>query len=186
VQEQMTLLFGQVLGIPSVAMRYQNVYGPGQSLKNPYTGILAIFSNLARVGADINIFEDGKESRDFVYIDDVVRATLAAVHSPEPTPFTVNVGSNERTTVMQVARAVNQYFGDKSKISISGAFREGDIRHGVADLTRARSMLGYEPSVPFQLGLSKFLEWAEESEPELEGYQRSLNEMESRGLLHGR
>jgi dTDP-L-rhamnose 4-epimerase len=186
VQEQMTLLFGQVLGIPSVALRYQNVYGPGQSLKNPYTGILAIFSNLARVGADINIFEDGEESRDFVYIDDVVHATVAAIHSAQSTSFAVNVGSNERTTVAQVAHAINRHFGEKSKIHISGAFREGDIRHGVAELSRAQAMLGYEPLVQFQEGLSNFLTWAEESEPELGGYQRSLSEMEARGLLHGR
>ena len=185
VQEQMTLLFGQVLGIPSVALRYQNVYGPGQSLKNPYTGILAIFSNLARAGAEINIFEDGEESRDFVYIDDVVRATVAAIHSPDKTSFAVNVGSNERTTVMQVAQLVNRYFGERSKIHISGAFREGDIRHGVADLARAEAILGYEPSVQFQHGLECFLAWAEESEPELKGYERSLSEMSQRGLLHG-
>jgi len=186
IQEQMTLLFGQVLGIPSVALRYQNVYGPGQSLKNPYTGVLAIFSNLARVGADINIFEDGEESRDFVYIDDVVRSTVAAINSPETTSYAVNVGSNERTTVTQVAEGVNRYFGEKSKIHISGAFREGDIRHGVADLTRAQARLAYQPRVKFREGLKNFLAWAEESEPELDGYQRSLNEMESRGLLHGR
>jgi dTDP-L-rhamnose 4-epimerase len=185
VQEQMTLLFGQVLGIPSVAMRYQNVYGPGQSLKNPYTGILAIFSNLARLGADINIFEDGEESRDFVYIDDVVRATLAAIHSPDPTCFAVNIGSGERTTVMQVAQSINRYFGERSNIHISGAFREGDIRHGLADLTCAQAMLAYQPSVQFQHGLDNFLAWAEESEPELKGYERSLDEMRQRGLLHG-
>jgi dTDP-L-rhamnose 4-epimerase len=186
VQEQMTLLFGEVLGIPSVAMRYQNVYGPGQSLKNPYTGILAIFSNLARVGADINIFEDGEESRDFVYIDDVVRATVAAIHNEQATSFAVNVGSSERTTVAQVAQSVNHYFGDKSKIHISGAFREGDIRHGVADLARAQTTLSYRPSVQFQEGLRKFIAWAEESEPELKGYELSLTEMRQRGLLHGR
>lgn len=186
VQEQMTLLFGQVLGIPSVAMRYQNVYGPGQSLKNPYTGILAIFSNLARVGADINIFEDGEESRDFVYIDDVVSATLSAIHTPNPSSFAVNVGSNERTTVKQVAELVNRYFGGKSKIRISGAFREGDIRHGVADLTRAQSLLGYQPTIRFEQGLRNFLAWAEESEPGIGGYESSLEEMKVRGLLHER
>jgi dTDP-L-rhamnose 4-epimerase len=193
LQEQMTLLFGEVLGIPSVALRYQNVYGPGQSLKNPYTGILAIFSNLARAGVDINIFEDGEESRDFVYIDDVVRATIASIHSPDTTShspdttsFAVNVGSNERTTVMHVAQAVNRYFGEKSKIHISGAFRKGDIRHGVADLTRARAKLNYAPSVQFREGLKNFLAWAEESEPERDGYERSLSELQSRGLLHGR
>jgi dTDP-L-rhamnose 4-epimerase len=186
VQEQMTLLFGEVLNIPSFALRYQNVYGPGQSLKNPYTGILAIFSNLARVGADINVFEDGEESRDFVYIDDVVRATVACVNSPEKRSYAVNVGSNERTSVMQVAQAVNRYFGGKSKVQVTGAFRDGDIRHGMADLERARALLGYEPRVKFEDGLRSFLAWAEESEPELSGYERSLEEMKDRGLLHGR
>jgi dTDP-L-rhamnose 4-epimerase len=184
VQEQMTLLFGQVLGIPSFALRYQNVYGPGQSLKNPYTGILAIFSNLARVGADINVFEDGEESRDFVYIDDVVRATMACLESTEKHSYAVNVGSNERTSVMQVAQAVNRYFGDKSKVQVNGAFREGDIRHGMADLERSKSLIGYEPQVKFTDGLRNFLAWAEESAPELDGYARSLEEMRERGLLH--
>jgi dTDP-L-rhamnose 4-epimerase len=185
VQEQMTLLFGQVLGIPSFALRYQNVYGPGQSLKNPYTGILAIFSNLARMGADINVFEDGEESRDFVYIDDVVRATVACVESKEKSSYAVNVGSNERTSVMQVAQAVNRYFGDKSKVQVTGAFREGDIRHGMAELERAKSLLAYAPQVKFENGLRNFLAWAEESEPELSGYRRSLEEMRERGFLHG-
>ncbi len=181
----MTLLFGQVLGIPSFALRYQNVYGPGQSLKNPYTGILAIFSNLARVGAGINVFEDGLESRDFVYIDDVVRATLACLDSTHHGAHALNVGSNERTTVLQVAEAVNRYFGGNSTITVTGAFREGDIRHGLADLTRAETLLGYQPRVAFHQGLHRFLAWAEQSEPELGGYQRSLNEMEQKGLLHG-
>ena len=184
VQEQMTILFGQVLGISSFALRYQNVYGPGQSLKNPYTGILAIFSNLARTGADINIFEDGEESRDFVYIDDVVRATMACISSSEKGSQAINVGSNERTTVMQVAQAVNGYFGNKSKIRVSGAFREGDVRHGMADLERAKSLLAYEPKVMFKEGLSHFLTWAKNNEPELSGYEHSLEEMRRRGLLH--
>lgn len=186
VQEQMTMMFGEVLGIPSFALRYQNVYGPGQSLKNPYTGILAIFSNLARVGADINVFEDGKESRDFVYIDDVVRATVACVNSREKTSYAVNIGSNERTSVMQVAEAVNLYFGGTSKVQVNGAFREGDIRHGMANLKRARVLLDYEPQVRFEIGLRNFLAWTEKNEPELSGYERSLKEMRERGLLHGR
>lgn len=186
MQEQTALLFGQVLGIPTFALRYQNVYGPGQSLKNPYTGILAIFSNLARVGAEINVFEDGEESRDFVYIDDVVGATVSCVESAEAGCYAVNVGSNERTAVIQVAQAVNGYFGGKSRVAVSGAFREGDIRHGMADLERAQALLGYQPQVRFESGLRKFLTWAEESQPESGSYERSLTEMEERGLLHGR
>src|SRR5438876_6574869 len=100
VQEQTVLMFGKVLGIPSFALRYQNVYGPGQSLHNPYTGILAIFSNLARSGELIRIFEDGQESRDFVYVEDVVRATAACLSPDIVDHASVNVGSNERTSVL--------------------------------------------------------------------------------------
>ena len=183
-QEQIVLLFGQVLSIPSFALRYQNVYGPGQSLKNPYTGILAIFSNLARLGADINVFEDGLESRDFVYVDDVTRATVACLDAPYTGSVVLNVGSAERTSVQDVAEAISQFFGGKSKIAVSGSFREGDIRHGLADLSRIHALLGYSPEVAFVEGLRNFLAWAEESEPETGAYQRSLEEMKRQGLMH--
>jgi len=184
VQEQMTMLFGGVLGIPSFALRYQNVYGPGQSLKNPYTGILAIFSNLARSGKPINIFEDGAESRDFVYIDDVVRATAACLECTSQSTHVLNVGSNERTTVMQVAEAINRFFGGRSTVTVSGAFREGDIRHGMADLKRAMELIAYQPQWQFDAGLQNFLNWAAESDPQTAGYEDSLREMKQRGLLH--
>lgn len=184
VQEQMTLLFGKVLNIPSVALRYQNVYGPGQSLKNPYTGILAIFSNLARQGADINVFEDGMESRDFVYIDDVVNATTAAVIKGTSYSVALNVGSDERTTVLDVANMVNAFYGNRSKVQVTGAFRDGDIRHGSADLTRLSEALCYSPRWKFSEGLKQFLLWAGESEPERGAYEYSLREMRQRGLLH--
>uniref|UniRef100_E6QLI9 NAD-dependent epimerase/dehydratase n=1 Tax=mine drainage metagenome TaxID=410659 RepID=E6QLI9_9ZZZZ len=182
-QEQMVLLFGQVLGIPSVALRYQNVFGPGQSLQNPYTGILAIFSNLARVGQQIRVFEDGMESRDFVYIDDVVAATATALLAPMEGCHSINVGSGERTTVLEVAEQINAYFGSRSTVQVTGAFREGDIRHGLADLTSARELLGYRPAWGFADGLKRFLAWAEQSSPSTEGYERSLGEMRDRGLL---
>ncbi len=134
VQEQTALLFGSVLGTPSFALRYQNVYGPGQSLHNPYTGILAIFSNLARTGELIRVFEDGEESRDFVYVEDIVRATVACLNPEVTGCHAINVGSNERATVMTVASEINAFFGHRSEIKVTGAFREGDIRHGMADL----------------------------------------------------
>jgi dTDP-L-rhamnose 4-epimerase len=184
-QEQMVLLFGKVLHIPSVALRYQNVYGPGQSLQNPYTGILAIFSNLARAGEPISVFEDGKESRDFVYIDDVVAATATALLNPLEGCHSVNIGSGERTTVLQIAEQTNSYFGQRSKVQVTGAFRQGDIRHGFADLTRARQLLGYRPTADFRDGLQRFLTWTEQSEASTAGYEHSLAEMRERGLLRG-
>lgn len=186
VQEQTVLLFGQVLGIPSVALRYQNVFGPGQSLQNPYTGILAIFSGLARQGAAIRVFEDGMESRDFVYIDDVVAATSACVLLPVQGCPALNVGSGRRTSVLEVAQAINEFHGGSSEIRITGDFREGDIRHGLADLTRAEAALQYRPRWSFADGLQRFLEWAMESAPQESGYEQSLAEMKERGLLHGK
>lgn len=185
VQEQMVLMFGQVLAIPSFALRYQNVYGPGQSLSNPYTGILAIFSNLARTARPISVFEDGVESRDFVYIHDVVAATAACVVQPAAGCHSVNVGSGERTSVWDVAQGVNNFYGGKSAVRTTGAFRDGDIRHGMADLALASALLGYTPTTTFDQGLKRFLEWAEQSAPSTEGYERSLAEMREKGLLHG-
>jgi dTDP-L-rhamnose 4-epimerase len=182
-QEKMTLLFGQALGIPSVALRYQNVFGPGQSLQNPYTGILAIFSNLARAGKDIKIFEDGNESRDFVYIEDVVAVTRKAVLGPLQGCHSINVGSGNRISVLEVANLINTHFGGKSAVRVEWIFREGDIRHGFADLERARQVLDYKPAWSFGAGLERFLSWVAASAPLTEGYERSLSEMRERGLL---
>lgn len=187
VQEQMTLMFGQVLGIPALALRYQNVFGPGQSLENPYTGILAIFSNLAKEGRDISVFEDGEESRDFVYVEDVVAATRAALTAPLQGSHAVNVGSGRRTSVLEVAREVVAFYGSGSEIRVTGAFRDGDIRHGSADLTRAAALLGYEPRWSFRDGLHEFLRWAQlrASSSGQAKYEASLQEMRDQGLLHG-
>lgn len=186
VQEQMALMFGQVFKVPTIALRYQNVYGPGQSLQNPYTGILAIFSNLARAGLPIQIFEDGLESRDFVYIDDVVRATAACINEDIRGYHAVNVGSGERTTVLSVAEQISAFYGDRSQLKITGAFREGDIRHGRADLSLAQRLLAYTPQTRFCDGLRHFLEWANESAPIETGYEQSLQELKNHGLLSER
>jgi dTDP-L-rhamnose 4-epimerase len=185
MQEQMTLMFAQVLGVPAVALRYQNVYGPGQSLSNPYTGILAVFSNLAREGTPIQVFEDGKESRDFVFIDDVVQATGAAIQSPLTRSHSINIGSGQRTTVLEVAEYINAFYGGGSSIAVTGAFREGDIRHGLADLTEASQLLDYQPRWKFADGLARFLAWTSNSSPSNAGYELSLAEMRERGLLRG-
>jgi dTDP-L-rhamnose 4-epimerase len=185
VQEKTVLLFGETLGISSMALRYQNVYGPGQSLKNPYTGILAIFSNLARTGRHLQIFEDGLESRDFVYIDDVVRATACCVLGDFQGSHCVNVGSGARTSVLEVANGINDFYGGHSKVEVTGEFRDGDIRHGLADLSLAQTLLQYRPKWGFREGLRRFLEWAGESQPVVGAYEQSLAEMKEKGLLHG-
>ena len=97
----------------------------------------------------------------------------------------LNVGSGDKTTVLEVAESINRFFGGKSSVRVSGAFREGDIRHGIADLSRVRAEIGFVPAWTFQRGLVEFLKWAEEFEPDSAGYVKSLSEMKQKGLLHG-
>ncbi len=184
VQEQAVLLFAQTRGINGFALRYQNVYGPGQSLKNPYTGILAVFSNLARQNQAIDIYEDGLESRDFVYIDDVVEATVRGVNYQGQFVGALNVGSGVATSVLTVAQEIKAFFESESTIGVTGAFRMGDIRHNIADVTQLERVLGFVPGVHFQQGLGKFLGWAAEQAPEDKAaYWRSVNELAGRGLM---
>jgi dTDP-L-rhamnose 4-epimerase len=185
IQEQMTLFFSKASGLSWTALRYQNVYGPGQSLKNPYTGILAIFSNQARVNEPINVFEDGLESRDFVYIDDAIEATWQCIARADTHAEALNVGSGERVTVKEAVRQIMDFFSSQSQVSISGAFRQGDIRHCVADLQKARNLIGFKPQWRFRDGVRRFLTWATSEEPSPSRYGFSLEEMRQRGLLHG-
>ena len=182
-QEALIMTAAPTMGVEPVALRYQNVYGPGQSLKNPYTGILSIFSTLIRQGKPINIFEDGQESRDFVYIDDVVDATFLACTSPGVGGTVANIGSGVPTTVVDVVDALFSAFGTTVPVSISGNFRLGDIRHNIADTARAREAFGFEARVPFAEGIARFVEWVRSEPLEQDGYERSLAEMAERKLL---
>lgn len=181
-QEQMILAVGRSLGIPSVALRYQNVYGPGQSLSNPYTGILSIFSTRIKNGNDINIFEDGAETRDFVYIDDVVAATMLAIENPAADYEVFNVGSGAPTDVKTVAESLVNAYGASVPWRVSGNFRLGDIRDNVADLSRIKSRLGFEPAVDFATGIARFAAWVDGQSVKEDTYERSVEEMKARGL----
>jgi dTDP-L-rhamnose 4-epimerase len=183
VQEQMVLMFATTLGIDGFAMRYQNVYGPGQSLNNPYTGILAVFSNLVRQGKGLNIFEDGEESRDFVFVDDVVDATAACIRPDVHGVMALNVGAGTRTTVLQVARAIIDHYGADVPVEVSGAYRIGDIRHNVADISRLQALTGTAPQWAFADGLKAFLTWADTNELADSGFDKSLKELSDRQLL---
>ncbi len=184
VQEQAMLLFARTRSINGFGLRYQNVFGPGQSLKNPYTGILAVFSNLARQNQGIEIYEDGLESRDFVYIDDVVEATMRAINYTGQFVGALNVGSGQATSVLTVAEEIKAYFDSSSSIKVTGAFRMGDIRHNIADVSELERVLGFVPSVPFKQGLTNFLGWAAGQAPEDKAaYLRSVTELAARGLM---
>jgi dTDP-L-rhamnose 4-epimerase len=182
-QEQLVLSVARALGISGVALRYQNVYGPGQSLSNPYTGILSIFSTRIRNGRSLNIFEDGDESRDFVYVDDAVVATLRAIEFNHSIVDTFNVGSGVATTVSQVATSLQEAIGIRVPTTVSGQFRVGDIRHNVADLGKIRRVLDFVPQVTMREGLLRFVAWVTAQHIEADGYEASLEELRVRGLF---
>ena len=181
-QEQMVLTVCPTVGIAGVAFRYQNVYGPGQSLKNPYTGILSIFSTQIKNGNNINIFEDGLESRDFVYIDDVVDATILGLEKEEANNQVFNVGTGVATNVLTVANELVKNYGIDVSINVSGNYRLGDIRHNYADLTKINKLLGFCPKVSFEAGLKSFAEWVNTQEVQEDKYQKSIDEMKAKGL----
>jgi dTDP-L-rhamnose 4-epimerase len=185
VQEQLFILTAKIKNIKGFALRYQNVYGPGQSLQNPYTGILSIFTRLALKNEPINIFEDGLESRDFVYIDDIVEATYACIENNIDGQHILNIGSGRPTTVLEVAREIVSYLNSSSEIIISGNFREGDIRHNYADLKLVKQILNFEPKIDFKTGLHNFIDWAiTQSFPnDFKDYEKSINELKEKGLL---
>jgi dTDP-L-rhamnose 4-epimerase len=186
VQEQLLLLTAEIKNIPIFCFRFQNVFGPGQSLKNPYTGILSIFTRLALKDETINIFEDGKESRDFVFVEDVVDAVIMSLNPVYTGNHVLNVGSGIPTSVLEVANEIVQYLDSKSQIIISGDFREGDIRHNFADIKKITSTIGFKPKWTFINGLRLFLDWVKTQNDlptDNSDYKTSLKELEDRGLL---
>ncbi len=182
VQGQMVHLVCRSLGIDSVSLRYQNVYGPGQSLSNPYTGILSIFSTRIKNGNGINIFEDGRETRDFVYIDDVVDATILALTTDGVSGEAFNIGTGETTDVMTVAQTLTRLYKANLPIFVSDNYRIGDIRHNFADISKARKMLGYEPKWTFEQGIANFCKWVETQPVQPDSYDASIEEMRAKGL----
>lgn len=182
VQGQLVHLVCKSIGVESVSFRYQNVYGPGQSLTNPYTGILSIFSTRIKNGNEINIFEDGKETRDFVYIEDVVDATILGMEVPEANGHVFNVGTGIATDVLTVANTLCEKYGINVPITVSGNYRLGDIRHNFADITAARQILGFEPKWSFADGIEKFTNWVNQQEVNEDNYETSIEEMKKKGL----
>jgi dTDP-L-rhamnose 4-epimerase len=182
-QEQMVMTVCPTLGIAPVAFRYQNVYGPGQSLTNPYTGILSIFSTLVLNNKPVNIFEDGKESRDFVFISDVIRATFLGIEKEEANGQVFNVGTGIPTTVMEVAAGLIALYGKEVPVNVSGNYRLGDIRHNYADMKKTKRLLGFTPAVSFSEGLRLFTEWVTAQEVQASRYDESIAEMKAKGLM---
>jgi dTDP-L-rhamnose 4-epimerase len=182
-QEQMGLVFGNAYGIPAIALRYQNVYGPGQSLRNPYIGILSIFCARAMKSLPIGIYEDGKMIRDFVHVDDVVSATVLAIENEGNLRGVFNVGCGYPSTIFEVARKLVQTGKFSSAISVTGEYRVGDVRHNYADLTKIEKMLGYKPQVDLDTGLRELILWAQHEPESANLLESATTELANAGLF---
>lgn len=188
-QEKMLEVMCPTMNIPYTIFRYQNVYGAGQSLNNPYTGILSIFSKLLLKNQNLNIFEDGKESRDFVHVSDVAEATCSAIENADTDNQYINVGSGENISVIQVASTLKRLYSSNSQINISGDFRKGDIRHNIADISKTKRLCKFKPQYTFERGMEEFTTWVIEENKRNSSllldskFQCSLEEMKATGML---
>jgi len=182
-QEDLVRIASRALGIPAVIFRFQNVYGEGQSLKNPYTGILSIFSNQLRCGKTINLYEDGQESRDFVHVSDVARAVVLGVIGDGADGSTLNVGFGQPTTVERIASLLKERLGSKTTPVVSAQYRLGDIRHGYADTTAIKKQLGFTPEISLEQGLDRFVAWVKQQPVEPDRLGTATQELILRGLM---
>lgn len=157
-QEHVLTSWALGVGVEPVVLRLQNVYGPGQSLSNPYTGIMSLFCRIAAAGRSIPLYEDGEVRRDFVLIDDVARAVAAAVIAPAPGTQPIDVGSGEHQTIRRAAELVAARYGAPAP-HVTGQFREGDVRHAWADAARARDVLGWTPLHDLASGVARLADW---------------------------
>lgn len=160
-QERLCLIVGRAYGIPTVALRFFNVYGPRQALSNPYTGVLAIFAARYLNNKPPMIFEDGYQRRDFVSVHDVARACRLSLEVPRAAYEVLNVGSGHSVTVREIADRMAKALGKHIEPEITGNYRVGDIRHCFADISRARELLGYEPKVTLEEGIAELTTWLE-------------------------
>jgi dTDP-L-rhamnose 4-epimerase len=179
----MSHIMAQPYGIESVCLRLFNVYGPGQALSNPYTGVLAIFASRLRARQRPLIFEDGEQRRDFVHVRDVARAFADALTLPAASGGTFNIGSGQDRSVKQVAVELAAALGEREiQPEVVGKARTGDIRHCFCDTTLARDALGFEAREDFQQGLAELAEWVSRQEAE-DRVERARSELEARGLV---
>ncbi len=181
-QEQFCLAVGRSYKIPTVALRYFNVYGTRQALSNPYTGVCAIFSARLLNGNRPMIFEDGEQTRDFVHVSDIVQANLLALDTHRADYQAVNVGTGVATSVRAVCNLLAEGLGLDIEPEIVGRYREGDIRQCVSDISKARTLLGYEPKVSLEKGIPELLNWvrAQAAQDQVES---ATAELESRQLV---
>ena len=186
-QEQLLENYCSCQGIELVTLRFQNVFGPGQELGNPYTGIIGIFTNAISQGNPLEIFEDGLVTRDFVFVGDIADAIVQSIIDTKTLNTTLNVGSGLAVTLIDIVETIAQLLNKQANFKVSGRFRVGDIRHAVADMSKYKTQLAEWRPTSLRDGLSQYLEWYLNQEPlSPKALQESLKEMERKGLLQSK
>jgi dTDP-L-rhamnose 4-epimerase len=180
-QEEICLIYGRTYGLPVTALRFFNIYGTRQALSNPYTGVAAIFASRLLNGQAPLVFEDGCQMRDFVSVHDVVRANMLAMESPQSDDQVINVGCGTPISIRHVAEILARSLKKDIQPVITEKYRAGDIRHCYADITRARTLLGYEPQITHEEGFRELAEWLSEQEAE-DKAETMLKELNAYGL----
>lgn len=182
-QERQCLIIGKAYGIPTLALRFFNVYGPRQALSNPYTGVLSIFASRLLNDRSPLIFEDGNQCRDFVHVQDVAQACKLALESPDGSGDVYNIGSGERRTINSVAIDLARVIGRPHlDPQVRGKYRAGDIRHCFADISKARTRLGFSPKIDFETGMGQIAQWLV-GQAANNTVEAATRELERRGLV---
>lgn len=182
-QEQLVKITSQTYGIDYCILRYQNVYGPGQSLLNSYTGVLNIFASRAILNKPLEIFEDGKGIRDFIYVDDAVDATILALENEESNNMTFNVGTGVGTSIWDAAINISKSLEKEVVCNVSGNYRYGDIRHSLADIHKIQRVLNFKPKYSFKEGLKEFEKWVMTQDIQAEFSDAIFKENVQKGVL---
>lgn len=181
-QEDLLHLVGKLYGIPITSLRCFNVYGPRQSLSNPYTGVTAIFISRLKNGKEPVVYEDGEQSRDFVSVHDVVDALILAMDSPKANDEVLNIGSGKPAAIKDIALTLAQIMGSTIQPEISQTPRKNDIRHCFADITKAKETLGWEPKISLEQGMRELIEWSMKEEAADE-FDKATQELRAKGIL---
>jgi dTDP-L-rhamnose 4-epimerase len=182
-QEKLVLLWGKQIGIPTVALRYSCTYGPRQSIFNPYTGVIAIFCTRLLNNLPPVLFEDGEQTRDFSFVEDIARANLLAAESDQLDGLPVNVGSGAGVSIRKIAEQISDALNIHIAPEVNGEFRPGEMRHLTSDTSRIRAA-GYAPEIDLATGIRRYLDWIQQQSDVRDYFSEAANILRSKGIVH--
>ena len=182
-QEKLVLLWGKQIGIPTVALRYSCTYGPRQSIFNPYTGVIAIFCTRLLNELPPVLYEDGEQTRDFSFVEDIARANLLAAETDKLDGLAVNVGSGEGTPIRKVAEILSELLQINIKPEVRGEFRPGEMRHLTSDIKLIRAA-GYRPQVDLEQGIQRYIDWIKTQSDIRDYFSEAEQILRSKGIVH--